>query len=171
MNDRNQNIMLDLPPWIRDAIPELNCPHCNNSMETKYVLSIGIRRSKRTPSKTVLFFEYECGSCKLRSIVELNAMSLDEFINSVSQGSKTKNKLSKKNMFDNDQNDHLDAENDMDEVISKPLKRKLKKTSKISEKEITDFVQKLRNCNNSIEFLLSIGLTQEEMEEYGIYNL
>jgi len=143
--------MLDLPVWLKSAVPNLQCPHCDHAMRDDSILSVGIRHSARDKVKTVLFFEYECYSCQNRSVVELNSMTLNEFATC---------------LYTNKVPDVPDKTTGVKVPAKKKIGYHKMRRSKISDTETKKALDWIRSCDNNVDFLLGIGLSRVEISEY-----
>ena len=72
--------MKNVPNWLVDNISNVRCPHCQATMHEGGVKAIGFRESNRNKKRNVFYFEYACSECKKHSIVELDFISMSDFV-------------------------------------------------------------------------------------------
>ena len=75
--------MVEIPSWLKKSINKYSCPHCSVDMESERVVGVGIRMSTKYKDKSVFFFEYDCVKCKNRVFVELDFMTVEDYVMSM----------------------------------------------------------------------------------------
>lgn len=138
---------MEVPDFIKKSVENVNCPHCQVKMKEKYVTGIGIKNSVKYENKTVLFFEYSCNSCKNKVFVELDFMSLEDFVLTMI-------------------NEYSEDKDEKESETVKTKKTKINVKSKISDDEVAKMMNILDKSKNWDEILHGIGLTDEDIEKY-----
>jgi hypothetical protein len=117
-------------------------------MRTENVSGIGIRYSSKHKNKTVLFFEYVCDKCNNHIFVELDFMTIKDFVNKM-------------------RNEKTDIDSNLvrrDTDVSTIDKKENK--SRISIEEIKQMKEVLDKSVYWDDILINVGLTQEEIDKY-----
>jgi len=71
---------IDIPSWLMKSLGQLACPHCAAKMTAGNVAGIGIRRSSKFKDKSVFFFEYNCSKCDKNAFMEMDFMTVEDFV-------------------------------------------------------------------------------------------
>ncbi|HUS51059.1 MAG TPA: hypothetical protein VMZ91_12900 [Candidatus Paceibacterota bacterium] len=175
--------MLPVLKWIIEALEEekIKCHKCQEVFVSKSVVAIGIRESYQQSNKEYLFVELICSKCKKATLFELREMSLIEFSfeilddqefrieEKIRQGeeklssfsSLTEEQFEEKSIEEAKKN----VENSFNTNFERRRKRRIKK-SRITQKEVRDSVRFLNSIKSHEEFLISLGMSFQEIEKY-----
>ncbi len=151
--------MLDLPKWLKDILSELKCPGCKKDLQPEAINAEGIRKSAVYKNKTAYFIEYHCPFCKQSSTLELNAMTVEDWVMQMFD-QYASGEYSKKY----DEKDDSKNDKDAPKAISELNKRTDRKT-KISDEEFQEAIRFINGCKTHEEFLFGIGLDQSQIDE------
>ena len=188
--------MKNIPQWILDFMKkeDFKCPHCGAKFDSEHIMSLGIRHSIREMEKEVLFTEYLCSNCKKQTDLEFTEMTLADLAQDVISDledeiadyiqDKMKNEdmsmedldfaeydalmeeyYNYKESFSNNKNNKFDNKSNKN---NKSNKRNKSNKSKITLKNIKEAKKKLNNIKSHEEFLLLLGMSQEEINKYNI---
>jgi len=135
--------MTDIPEWLKSEMKSHECVFCNSKADIEGVAGLGIRNSSKHKGKTVFFYEYRCPKCSKIAILELNPMSVEEFV---------------MKMIDEYSNEEVPD-------VSVDKKANKSKGSGISKEDISKFKKSFNKVKNWDEFLSSLGYTQDEIDE------
>jgi len=141
-------MQLDLPDWFFDALPRLHCRKCKEGVDVDHVLASGIRKSVVDIDTTAFFIEYKCPYCKTHTTMELSPMTMEELV---------------MEMFDKYTNLGI---MEQDESGSIAEQERPTCSSKISKLELANAVTMVRECETHHDFMLQIGMTEDQIKEY-----
>ena len=141
--------MVEIPSWLKKNINKYSCPHCTINMKSERVVGVGIRMSTKYKDKSVFFFEYDCEKCENRVFVELDFMTVEDYVMS---------------MLD----EYTGPDDKEEKKESKKMGKMNKKESKskIQDEEVDQMKSFLKSCTNWDDFLSAMGFDTETIEEY-----
>jgi len=148
--------MIDLPAWLKKDLHKYRCPQCQKVMDEKGILGVGIKVSSKYKEKTVFFFDFLC-SCEYKIIVELDFMTIEDFVSDMVQ----------------EYTEGIDEEID-ENIISKEKEKEKEKEkvrvrtpviSKIEDDEYDEMIEDLKNCEYWDDFLLKLGFSSSEIKQ------
>ena len=151
--------MINIPPWLRQDIKknQYPCPTCSKIITEEGIIGIGIRISSKFKDKTVFFFEFLC-TCKNKVLVELNVMTIDDFVS---------NMIEAYEGVDKENIEHIDPINSDDESVFKNRSDHSSRISSlISDKEFAEMVEGLNECEYWDDFLIKLGFSSQEIEQH-----
>ncbi|MFW6129641.1 MAG: hypothetical protein ACOC56_00565 [Atribacterota bacterium] len=155
--------MLDLPSWLKDNLSSYKCLHCKKHMVEDHIIGVGIRQSSKYEGKTVFFFEYDCPFCENRLFVELDLMSVEDYVfEMIEQYSEEVEKAENTEDIILDDNDHLEGMEKHNQFINDKHR---KRNCRISKDEVEMFFSELNDAHSWDDIMLSIGLSEEEIEK------
>jgi hypothetical protein len=159
--------MLDFPKWFEKALQVLECPKCNDNIKKEYILAEGIRKSIVHENDTAFFIEYKCPKCLSHATIELTKMSVEEFVlEMVDLFASQDDGEGEKSATEEDFENFDSAEGDSSKKTKNTSKNFRKKT-KITPSEFDGALKMIKSCKTHEEFLLNIGVSQEEIDELG----
>jgi len=143
--------MIDIPAWLKNDINKYHCPKCQKVMSEKNISAIGIKISSRDKEKTAFFFESLC-SCQHKTKVELNVMSVEDFVSDMVQEytEGIEEELTKDIIKDTSSGQNVN---------------KIETVSKISDDEYSEMVNGIKNCEYFDDFLIKLGFSSAEIEQ------
>jgi len=156
--------MRNIPKWI-DFIfkqEDFYCPICKSGFNKKGIMAMGIRVSLKNIKKEVLFVIYLCFKCKETIELEFGEITIEDFALNILEEMEDNIALEEKE----NKGPFID---DYEAVVnnSSEEKKKLKKIkSKITSKEIKDVKKVLNGIKSHEDFLLELGFSEEEIDEY-----
>jgi hypothetical protein len=141
--------MVEIPDWLKQSIEKYSCPHCTVTMVRDRVVGVGIRMSTKYKDKSVFFFEYDCEKCENRVFVELDFMTVEDFVMS---------------MLD----EYTGPDGERNDKTSKKTGRANKKAtkSKIQDAEVLEMKDFLKKCSSGDDLLTAMGFSTETIEQY-----
>ena len=146
--------MMDIPIWLKDNLKDYKCSHCEKTMIEENISGVGIRNSTKYEDKTVFFFEYHCKDCDSRLFVELDFMSVEDFVTAMVE------------QYADEIGINMDEmPSDTVEREPKGYRSKRKSGSRISTDEVNEFMNDLDNAHSWDDILLAIGFSKEEIEK------
>lgn len=137
-----------IPQWIVQSLnkEKIKCRKCQTLFKTNNIRALGIRHSVRNFDKESLFIEFNCKNCKELMIFEFVEMSLVDLSMEV-----------------------LQEMNEVEDKKEIPIPDDIKKINiktKITLKEKNDDIKFLKKVKSNEEFLMAMGLSPDEIEEY-----
>jgi len=144
--------MLDLPSWLGKKFGELKCPHCNTALKKDNITGQGIMKSENFKNRTVYFIIYDCPDCSKRAIIPLNRMTLEEFVQEMTEEYSDKNK------------EESSEEPEKEKSVKKQEEKKEVKKTGISQEETDAFLKKLNEVKYHEDFMKYIGISQEDID-------
>lgn len=137
-----------IPKWITQSLnkEKITCRKCQNLFTTNNIRALGIRHSIKNFEKESLFIEFNCKNCKELMIFEFVEMSLVDLSMEVLQ-----------------EMNETEEEND---ISIKDNRKKIDIKTKITLKEKNDDIKFLKKVKSNEEFLMAMGLSPDEIEEY-----
>lgn len=149
--------MLIFPSWFEKALQVLECPKCHEKIRKEHIIAEGIRNSIVHKGETAFFIEHKCPDCSSHATIELTKMCIEEFALEIM------GVLSSQEEREEESQDKTDIYESSDKTKNekKPIKK-----SKISSMEIDEITESIKNCKTHEEFLLDIGVSQEEIDSY-----
>lgn len=183
--------MNNIPQWIIELMKkeEFKCPHCGEKFNSEHIMSLGVRHSIRETEKEVLFIEYFCSECKKQTDLEFTEMTLSDLAHDVMADiedeiadyiqNKMKNEDINLEDIDFQEYDALmeeyynhknssDDKNNQSSNNQSNKSNKFSNKSKITLKDIKEVKKELNNIKSHEEFLLLLGMSQEEINKYNI---
>ncbi len=145
--------MKNIPKWVVKTmrIENFSCNECNKSLKEKDVIAVGVRNSHKDRKYESFFIEIMCSKCDEIIILELKDMSLvDLSLEILSEQSEIEIRREERG--------------EMEE--SNVNKKRVKTKSKITQKEIKEVSKFLKSIDSHDDFLISLGMTPEEIDEY-----
>lgn len=144
--------MKDLPDWLAKLAKKYECPRCHLPIDIEKIVGLGVKQSYKDKNREVIFFEYLCDKCDDMYVFEIDFADMKDFLPKLL--------------------DEVVSEDSIDD-IKEMLDRgnfNRKTVSKISDREIKYMKKFLSSSKNFEEFMIEIGLTQDQINEYGQYN-
>jgi len=186
--------MQNIPKWVIVMMTKegFKCPHCDKLFNAKNIMSLGIRHSVRDVNKQVLFIEYFCISCKKQTDLEFVEMTLAHLAQDIMADIEgeiadyIEKKIKKEDLSieDMDQSEYDAIINEFYDLKDKEVsdeqggrnlipketekREKVVKKSKITLKDIKEARKELNKIESHEEFLLLLGMSQEQVDEYNI---
>lgn len=162
--------MIDLPNWLKDSLSSYKCLHCKKHMVEDHITGVGIRQSSKYKDKTVFFFEYDCPFCENRLFVELDLMSVEDYVFSmIEQYSEEEIEIAETIEDAEDAEDIISNKNEplknMERYDQSAYNGNKKRSCRISKDEIETFFSELNDAHSWDDIMLSIGLSEEEIEK------
>ena len=132
-----QDLHQSLPERILNSVKKTNCHQCHEVLVHSDIISVGIRRFK---NKHALFVEFCCQNCGYREITAIDTKynTVEDLCYMLLEEVQRKRKLNKTKQ-----------------------QKTGKNQSKISQKEMQDFIQFVRKVPTHEEFMKEIGVSQE----------
>lgn len=137
---------LDFPDWFYNALHMLHCRKCKRDVELEFILALGIRKSIMDVNTTSFFIEYACPYCNAHTTMELSPMTMEDLV------------MEMMDKYANEEDD--DDEGgiaEMSESVS---------GSKISKNEFVNAIEMIRDCETHYDFMLQIGMTEDQIDQY-----
>jgi len=150
--------MQEVPKWIFKLIDveDLKCRGCGRVFVSHDLMSIAIQESSQPPHKDFLCIGLFCDKCNELMIFELKEMSLVEFAFDIVD-QETSQKIKKKRKKD------IPAMSDM------PIRKKRRKKSKITLREINEIKKFLKPKNlTNVDILIAMGMSPNEIDKYNL---
>jgi len=153
---------LEFPMWFDEVLKLLECPQCHSPIKKGNIVAQGIRKSPKgnksdaDDSSTSYFIEHHCPKCKQAAVLYIVEKSMQEFVAEMSDVYSGIAASAK---------DDVKDEKDGKDEPKKEVKPAPPKKSKISDDEFLEVKQLLKNCSTHHEFLINIGMTQEQLDE------
>ena len=134
-----QELYNSLPDWVLNSVKKNNCHQCQEILTHTDLISVGIRRFK---NKHSLFVEFCCQHCGYREItaIETKYNTVEDLCYILLEEVQRKRKLHKSHQHH---------------------QKTGKNQSKISQKEMQDFINFVRKVPTHDEFMKEIGAPQE----------
>jgi len=145
-------MQLDLPDWFFDALPKLHCRACKKGVDIDHIIASGIRKGSVDEDITAFFIEYKCPYCKDHATMELSPMTMEELV---------------MEMLDKYTNSGI-MEQDEDYDDDAVAERERPCYSKISKSEFVNAITMVRECETHYDFMLQIGMTEDQIKEYSV---
>jgi len=128
------------------------CPRCHTPIDIDKIVGVGVKESYKIKGKDVIFFEYLCKNCDDMYVFELDFADMGNFLPKL---------LGEMKSGENE---------DVDDIDNLNVNNLVRIKSKISNKEIKDVKKFLSSCRDFEDFMAEIGITKEQINEYGQYN-
>ena len=150
--------MIDLPQWLEDKIREvgMECPNCGKNIELDSIVGIGVKEYDESKDKKnkdripYLVMEHTCGYCHKTYGFDITVCDVKEFVFDM---------IEKYGLVSNDQDS---------EFIEEKQEPKVKKSEKsgISQKEVDNFTNMMKDCKNWTDVMEKVGISSEDTERY-----
>ena len=154
--------MIDLPQWLEDKIKKIGmeCPNCGKNIELESIVAIGVKEYDESKNKKkkdripYLVIEHTCGYCHKTYGFDIVECDVKRFVFEM---------MEKYGLIGDDQNDQNDQE-----FIEEEQKPKAKRNAKsgISQKEVDNFTNMMKDCKNWTDVMEKAGISSEDMERY-----
>lgn len=165
--------MNDIPLWIIELIENssFNCSKCKHKLVHSDICGIGIYKNKK---KSALGISVSCSKCKQLHKYDIQNMDLEELAYMILEGIEEYEEISEEldidDLDDLDDSDELDDffDSNKDDDVETPeeyynkFAKKKAHRSKISEKEVEDFIKAMNDCSSYEQLLLKLGITPDE---------
>ena len=168
--------MIDLPQWLENRIEEMECPKCSKNIELKSIIGIGIkeydeevdnkRKGKKKGKERVsyLVIEHKCAYCNSVYGFDLTLCDVKEFVFDM---------LDKYGLINGEDVEHVEDEDvehveelDVSRKISKNKNKNKNKKIGISQKEIDNFTNMMKDCKSWTDIMDRVGISREDRERY-----
>jgi len=150
--------MIDLPQWLEDKIQEIGmeCPNCGKNIKLESIVAIGVKEYDESKDKKkkdripYLVMEHTCEYCHKTYGFDITECDVKKFVFEM---------MEKYGLIDTDQ-DKLEF------VEEKKPKVKKNAKSGISQKEVDNFTNMMKDCKNWTDVMEKAGISREDMERY-----
>lgn len=127
-----------LPDWIQNTIKKRSCSQCNKRYTTDDIIAVGIRSIDKDSSECSMYVEHECSSCGYRALTTFGKQkesSLEGMCCSILENIRSKKKAEKSRML------------------------RKRKEGVMTECEVTNFLNFMKNNDTHEDFLREIGIS------------
>ena len=157
-----------LPRYIIKHLERTHCPFCDEAMSEEGVVSIGARRTESSEDLVYLYLDHQCQNCDELATATFKSIKFEDFILEAFEMIHNPEEELKKKLDKDGTTEAYKKNTDLSKRAKKKKpspKQKKESKSKISDKEVNDFLNELNKAEAYVDVLRYIGLTDDQIEE------